>query len=86
MGTLSIGNIYTDKLWVDENYIPPIVPDEPVKHVVSFDGAGGLVEVLSVEVEHGSCLEYLPSAYRNDYIFDGWFDQLDGGKQLTVWT
>lgn len=88
MRTLSIGNIYANRLWVGESDTPPVDPDipTPTMHTVVFNGNGGSSEIQSVEVEHGSTLASLPSASREEYTFDGWFDQLEGGSQLTTST
>ena len=70
----------------------PDIPDQPdvpvvvVKHTVTFNANGGTIGVPSVEVDHNSTLADIPTPTRTGHSFLGWYDQVEGGEQLTSQT
>ncbi len=49
---------------------------------LSFEANGG-TEVPSQTLEKGTILNEFPTTTREDYIFDGWFTELEGGVEVT---
>ena len=50
---------------------------------VTFDPGKGHCNTASLIVEAGGSLKELPSAYRWNYRFDGWYTEEDGGDPVT---
>lgn len=56
--------------------------NETLKYTVTFQTNGGtLSSSTTVAVEHGKSLMQPAQPVREGYIFIGWFDQKEGGKQ-----
>ncbi len=64
------------KVTVDDLVIAPLYP------TVTFDANGGTVDVETMITDRSSKLASLPTASRENYTFDGWFDAAD--KQVTT--
>ena len=52
------------------------------KYAVAFDANGGTCEPGAVTVEHGSPIEELPTPFRANAVFLGWFTEVDGGTRV----
>ena len=50
---------------------------------VTFNGNGGTPSKESILVEENSEIGTLPTATRENYIFDGWFTEASGGTSIT---
>lgn len=59
-------------------------PEQPKKtYTVSFDGNGVDIDGATISVEEGGKYGKLPDPpAREDYSFDGWFTEKDGGKEV----
>lgn len=71
--------------------IPPVVvpetPDEQAaSYKVTFDPAGGTVDLTEKEVSGDTAIGSLPTPVRTNAIFQGWFTELTGGTQVTAAT
>ncbi len=49
---------------------------------VTFDANGGEVSESTRLIESGNTIGTLPEPNRTGYVFDGWFTESDGGKQI----
>lgn len=54
-----------------------------IKVRVTFDTNGGDSEISPIEVTYGSVYGNLQAPTRNGYEFDGWYDEISGGRQVT---
>lgn len=58
------------------------------EHTITYNAGanGGTIDGLenkSIEYEYGTKIGTLPTAYRKNYIFKGWFTSASGGTQIT---
>lgn len=63
-------------------------PDpEPTTYTVTFDANGGTLSgSATVEVEEGEKITGAPTASKDGYTFDGWFDAATGGDEIDLST
>ena len=54
-----------------------------IKVQVTFDTNGGDSEFSPIEVTYGNAYGDLPIPTRNGYKFDGWYDEMTGGREVT---
>ena len=54
--------------------------------IVTFDGNGGTPSKEYITVEENAEIGELPTASRENYIFDGWFTNASDGEQITTST
>ena len=60
---------------------------EPTTYTVTFDANGGVLDGdATVEVEEGEKITGAPTASREGYTFDGWFDAATGGDEIVLST
>ena len=60
---------------------------EPTTYTVTFDANGGELDGdATVEVEEGEKITGAPTASREGYTFDGWFDAATGGDEIDLST
>lgn len=64
----------------------PILTWEVDGFQVTFDANGGDCDIRDVNVAVNGSLNELPTPYRWNYKFDGWFTEKDGGKAITTET
>ena len=55
----------------------------PEAYTVTFDPTGGVVEPESATTNEEGKLEDLPTPERDEYSFDGWFTEAEGGEMVT---
>ena len=53
----------------------------PHTYKLTFDANGGTVSQKTMQVTYGEKLSNVPIPQRYGYVFDGWFDKQNGGKQ-----
>ncbi|MBQ6285622.1 MAG: InlB B-repeat-containing protein [Bacilli bacterium] len=53
----------------------------PIIYTISFDSQGG-TEVEDIEREENTAIGTLPTTEKENYIFDGWYTALTGGKRI----
>ena len=60
---------------------------EPETYTVTFDANGGTLSGnATVEVEEGKTITGAPTAGKDGYTFDGWFDAATGGNKIDLST
>ena len=60
---------------------------EPETYTVTFDANGGTLSGnATVEVEEGKTIAGAPTAGKDGYTFDGWFDAATGGNKIDLST
>ena len=60
---------------------------EPETYTVTFNANGGeLSGNATVEVEEGEKITGAPTASKDGYTFDGWFDAATGGDEIVLST
>ena len=60
---------------------------EPTTYTVTFDANGGVLDGdATVEVEEGEKITGAPTASKDGYTFDGWFDAATGGDEIVLST
>ena len=64
----------------------PILTWEVDGFQVTFDANGGNCDTTDVTVPENGSLSELPTPYRWNYKFDGWFTEKDGGEAITTET
>lgn len=64
----------------------PILTWEVDGFQVTFDANGGNCDTTDVTVPVNGSLNELPTPYRWNYKFDGWFTEKDGGEAITTET
>ena len=64
----------------------PILTWEVDGFQVTFDANGGDCDIRDVNVAVNGSLNELPTPYRWNYKFDGWFTEKDGGEAITTET
>ena len=64
----------------------PILTWEVDGFQVTFDANGGDCDITNVNVAVNGSLNELPTPYRWNYKFDGWFTEKDGGEAITTET
>ena len=57
-----------------------MAPD--LKYTVTFDAHGGSASFESKVVKHGKPVGELPTVEKENYYFDGWFTEANGGTQV----
>ena len=58
---------------------------ETEKYTVTFDANGGtLTGNATVEVEEGAKITGAPTASKDGFTFDGWFDAATGGNKIDL--
>ena len=72
----------------DEEHDPGPGPQpEPETYTVTFDANGGTLSGnATVEVEEGKTIAGAPTAGKDGYTFDGWFDAATGGNKIDLST
>ena len=70
----------------DKNNGYPILTWEVDGLQVTFDANGGNCGTTDVTVPVNGSLSELPTPYRWNYMFDGWFTEKDGGEAITTET
>lgn len=70
----------------DKNNGYPILTWEVDGFQVTFDANGGNCGTTDVTVPVNGSLSELPTPYRWNYKFDGWFTEKDGGEAITTET
>ena len=70
----------------DKNNGYPILTWEVDGFQVTFDANGGNCNTTDVTVPVNGSLSELPTPYRWNYKFDGWFTEKDGGEAITTET
>ena len=69
---------------VEASCIVSVAAVEEIMHTVSFDSCGGTDVAAIDSIVSGSCIPSIPSSYREDYVFLGWYTQINGqGEKLT---
>ena len=58
-------------------------PIDYVRHNISFDANGGIVDETSREIIDGDAIGDLPLPIRDKYIFCGWFTDVSGGSVIS---
>lgn len=77
---------YTKDTHNNKNNGYPILTWEVDGFQVTFDANGGDCDIRDVNVAVNGSLNELPTPYRWNYKFDGWFTEKDGGKAITTET
>lgn len=55
-------------------------------HTIHFNANGGSVSISSKQAKAGGTYGDLPNPTRDGYIFDGWYTDINGGKQINFYT
>lgn len=53
------------------------------KHIITLDPNGGTVDPTTVEVALDAAVGNLPTPTRTNYVFDGWYKEIDGFGKVT---
>ena len=69
----------TIKLWSSDFLV---VAKKGETASVTYDANGGTAEHNAAELLLGQPLEHLPEAYREGYVFDGWYTEREGGEKV----
>ena len=64
-----------------ENYVV-----SPCEYIVAFDANGGSVTPATATATHDVAIGTLPTPTRDGYTFNGWFDAVTDGNQVTTST
>lgn len=54
------------------------------KYLIQFDANGGTASEASRSIDQGAEVGTLPTADRGAYIFDGWFTEKSGGREINA--
>lgn len=69
----------TIKLWISDFQV---VNQSGGTVSVKYDGCGGTSQLNAAQVQQGQTLNSLPTAYRDGYVFDGWYTAAEGGEKV----
>lgn len=87
LGVFNINDYY----WLTDNIGITVVDDNATstdtaaqKCTVTFDPNGGSVSPTSMEVSTPESYDTLPTPTRDGYVFEGWYTERDGGREVVA--
>lgn len=68
-------------LWLSDFYVAKSTTNSDT---VVFDACGGTASLNQISVNVGQAIGILPTAQRLDYVFLGWYTEMEGGERVTA--
>ena len=68
-------------LWLSDFYVAKSTTNSDT---VVFDACGGTASLNQISVNVGQAIGTLPTAQRLDYVFLGWYTEMEGGERVTA--
>ena len=75
----------SDKNWIGKVVVISTLNKNPYR-TLSLNPTGGSVTPTSMDIVEGRVIGELPMPERHGYIFNGWFDNIEDGQQITETT